>query len=142
MSESDLEEVVSIDAQSRLTPWSRGSFSQELKNALSHCFILKEANDPSVQTIGFLCFRIIGEESEILGLAVHPQYRRMGHGKQLMRFYLEYCSRSSVKSYSLETNASNQPAICLYRSFSYRVIGVRPRYYLGREDALLMARTA
>ena len=142
MRESDLDEVVAIDALSRLTPWSRRSFLEEMKNPLSYCFTLKRRNDPSDHTIGFLCFRIVGEESEVLALAVHPQHRRLGLGRQLMGFYIEFCSRRKVQVCYLETNASNQAAIDLYRSFSYRVIGVRPKYYREKEDALLMARRA
>jgi ribosomal-protein-alanine N-acetyltransferase len=59
-----------------------------------------------------------------------------------MGFHIEFCSRREVRAYYLETNASNQAAIDLYRSFSYRVIGVRPKYYREKEDALLMARRA
>ncbi len=142
MSESDLDEVVAIDAPSRPTPWSRQSFLEELKNPLSHCFTFKNEEDSVGHAIAFLCFRIVGEESEILALAVRPENRRMGFGRQLMRFYIEFCLRKKVKALYLETNASNQAAIGLYRSFSYHVIGVRPRYYAGREDALLMARRA
>ena len=142
MRASDLDEVVAIDALSRLTPWSRRSFLEEMKNPLSYCFVLKRRNDSSDHTIGFLCFRIVGEESEILALAVHSQHRRMGFGRQLMGFYVEFCSRRKVKAYYLETNASNRPAIDLYRSFLYQVIGVRPKFYRQKEDALLMARRA
>ena len=94
------------------------------------------------QNIGFLCFRIVGEESEILSLVIHPQYRGKGLGKQLMKFYIDFCSQREIKAFYLETGASNQAAICLYRSFSYHPIGIRPKYYQGKEDALLMARRA
>jgi [ribosomal protein S18]-alanine N-acetyltransferase len=142
MGEFDLDEVVQMDASSRPTPWSRQSFFQELQNPFSYCFTLKKEIDSHDRNIGFLCFRIVGEESEILSLAVHPQYRHLGLGKQLMGFYIGFCSRKNVKAYYLETNASNEAAISLYQSFSYHAIGRRPKYYQAKEDALLMMRRA
>jgi ribosomal-protein-alanine N-acetyltransferase len=142
MSEPDLDEVVQIDASSRPTPWSRQSFLQELKDPFSYCFTLKMEIDSRDQNIGFLCFRIVGQESEILALVIHPKFRGRGLSKQLMTFYIGFCSRREIKAFYLETAASNQAAIRLYRSFSYSPIGVRFKYYQGKEDALLMARRA
>ena len=142
MRESDLDEVVRMDASSRSTPWSRQSFQQELQNPFSYCFTLKMEIDSHDQDIGFLCFRIVEQESEILSLVIHPQFRGKGLGKQLMKFYIDFCSWRGIKAFYLETAASNQAAIRLYQSFSYYPIGLRPRYYQGKEDALLMARRA
>ena len=142
MRESDLDEVVQMDASSRPTPWSRQSFLQELQNPFSYCFTLKKDIESNDQNIGFLCFRIVEEESEILNLAIHPQYRQKGLGKQLMKFYIDFCSQREIKTFYLETGVSNQAAIRLYQSFSYHPIGIRPKYYQGKEDALLMVRRA
>ena len=142
MGESDLDEVVQMDASSRPTPWSRQSFFQELQNPFSYCFTLKKEIDSHDQNIGFLCFRIVGEESEILSLVIHPQYRQKGLGKQLMKFYIDFCSQREVKAFYLETGVSNQVAIYLYESFSYHPIAIKPKYYQGKEDALLMMRRA
>jgi ribosomal-protein-alanine N-acetyltransferase len=39
----------------------------------------------------------------------------------------------------LEVRVSNQAAASLYRSFGFREVGIRPRYYADNgEDALLM----
>jgi ribosomal-protein-alanine N-acetyltransferase len=34
--------------------------------------------------------------------------------------------------------ADNQPALALYARFGFAPVGVRPRYYPGGEDALIM----
>jgi ribosomal-protein-alanine N-acetyltransferase len=142
MRESDLDDVVQMDASSRPTPWSRQSFLHELQNPLSYCFTLKRDIESDGQNVGFLCFRIVGEESEILSLVIHPEFRLKGLGKQLMKFYIKFCSRREVKAFYLETGVSNQVAIGLYESFSYHPIAIRPKYYKGKEDALLMVRRA
>ncbi len=142
MGEDDLDEVLSIEAASRQTSWSRSSFVGEMENPVSRCLVLKEKREPGNQTLGFICFRVIGEESEIVNLGVHPLHRRRGIGRQLMRFYIDFCSERRVKSFSLETGISNEPAITLYRSFGYRIERIRSRFYRGKEDAVLMVRKA
>ncbi len=142
MEVSDLDEVVEVDASSRLTPWSRQSFLEELKSPFSYCFTLKRKRGSYVLAIGFICFRIVKEESELLILAVHPRYRQRGLGKKLLKFYFDFCSERKIKDFFLEAGVSNQPAIRLYQSFAYQPVGIRPKFYQGGEDALLMMRRA
>ncbi|HSB03882.1 MAG TPA: GNAT family N-acetyltransferase [Thermodesulfobacteriota bacterium] len=142
MEVSDLDTVVEMDASSRPTPWSKESFLKELQNPLSSCFTLKLKKEATEQVIGFICFRILGEESELLDLVIHSRYRRKGFGKHLMSFYSDFCHERKIKSFYLETGVSNGPAIRLYQSLAYQPIGKRPRFYHGREDALLMMRRA
>jgi ribosomal-protein-alanine N-acetyltransferase len=142
MEVSDLGEVIEIDVASRLTPWSRQSFLEELRNPFAYCFTLKRIRGPDDQAIGFICFRIVKEESELLILAIHPHYRQRGLGKKLMTFYVDFCSERKIKTFYLDVGVSNQPAIRLYQSFAYQPIGRRSKFYQGREDALLMMRRA
>jgi len=81
-------------------------------------------------------------ESELLNLAIHPDYRRKGFGRKLMGLYIDFCRQKKVETFYLETGVTNQPAIRLYQSFDYQPSGVRPRLYPGKEDALLMTRRA
>ena len=39
---------------------------------------------------------------------------------------------------TLEVRADNQPALALYTRFGFAPVGVRPHYYPGGEDALIM----
>lgn len=142
MEVSDLDEVVELDTSSRLTPWSRPSFLEELKNPFSYCYTLRRRRGSHDQIVGIICFRILDEESELLILAIHPQYRQQGLGRKLMKFYFDFCSRKKVETFYLEAGAFNQPAIRLYQSFAYQPIGKRPNYYQGKEDALLLLRRA
>jgi ribosomal-protein-alanine N-acetyltransferase len=137
-----LEGVLSIERSSSLTPWSKEMFIEELRNPLSHCFIHRVKRGEPHSILGFICFRNMGEESELLNIGVHPMHRRMGIGKQLMQFYMDFCSERQIKSFYLEVYASNPSAIRLYRWFSYQPVGTRKKFYQGRFDALIMAKTA
>ena len=140
MEESDLDEVLSIEASSRQMSWSRQSFVEEMKSPLSFCFLLRGESGAAERVLGFICFRVIGEESDLLNLAVHSQYRHMGLGKELMGFYIDFCRERQTKMFYLETGISNEAAIHLYQSFDYHPTGVRTKFFRGKEDALLMAR--
>jgi [ribosomal protein S18]-alanine N-acetyltransferase len=142
MEESDLDEVLSIEASSRQTSWSHHSFVEEIKSPLSFCFVLRGGNEPTERVFGFICFRVIGEESDLLNLAVLSQYRHMGLGKELMKFYVDFCRERKTKIFYLETGVSNGAAIHLYESFDYHPAGIRAKLFRGKEDALLMVRRA
>ncbi len=124
----DLDEVLSIEAASSQTPWSRNSFAEEIQNPFAHCFVMKGGNGSGQRVIGFICFRNVIEES----------YRRRGIGKKLMQFYIDFSRRRGIHTLYLEVNASNQSAIQLYQGFTYEVSGVRKKFYQGNFDALLM----
>ena len=140
MEPSDLDEVARIETFSSLTSWSLQAFLGELSNPLSFCFCLKWEKEGTDLVLRFICFRIVGEDSEILNLGIHPQCLQQGMGRSLVRFYLDFCRVRNVKTFYLETGVSNEAAIRLYQSYGYRPAGIRSRLYPGKEDALLMVR--
>lgn len=76
----------------------------------------------------------------IISIAVHPLYRRIGVGTELMRAVEERLRKQGIKKIYLEVRVSNRPAINLYKKLGYRIERVIPRYY-GDEDAYLMVKT-
>jgi len=140
MTPEDLDEVLAIEVSGSSTPWSRRMFSEEMQNPGSCCFVIRIEIELKQPVIGFICFRNIAEESELLNLAVHPHYRRLGVGRKLMQFYIDFSSQRGVKTFYLEANSSNERAIRLYQHFSYQSFGMRKKFYQKRFDALLMTK--
>jgi ribosomal-protein-alanine N-acetyltransferase len=138
MNIQDLDEVFSIETSASLTPWSKNMFVEEMRNRFDRCFVMRREDGCKQPVIGFICFRNIIEESELLNICVHPDYRQLGVGKRLMQFYVDFSSRRGIRTFYLEVNSSNQSAIHLYQSFSYQSSGMRKNFYQGRFDALLM----
>jgi len=134
----DLDEVLSIEDSASLQPWSRNMFAEEMRNPFTFCFVMREEDGSKLRLFGYICFRKMAEESELLNIGVHPQYRELGIGKKLMQFYIDFCSRMGIKEFYLEVNSSNQSAIHLYQCFSYQSCGMRKKFYQGKFDALLM----
>ena len=142
MTPQDLHEVLSIESSASLTPWSLNMFIEEMKNPFAYCFVMKREEGAKPSVIGFICFRNVTEESELLNIGVHPHYRQGGLGKKLMQFYIDFCDPLEIKKFYLEVNASNQAAIHLYQGFSYQSFGMRKKFYQGKFDALLMMKRA
>ena len=138
MDEKDLGEVVAIATSTTSNPWSINMFIDEMSNPLSYCFVVKTKGGSTYPLMGFICFRTIEDESELLNICVHPQYRQLGIGKKLMQFYIGLCSKIKIKTFFLEVDSSNQSAIHLYQLFSYQLMGIRKKFYRGQFDALLM----
>jgi len=140
METKDLDEVSDKEAFSSLNPWSKNMFTEEMKNPFAHCFVIEMKGILNPQVLGFICFRNIGDVSELLNICVHHQYRQMGIAKKLMEFYISFCKKMKTKTFYLEVNASNQRAVHLYQLFSYESLGMRKNFYQGGFDALLMVR--
>lgn len=137
---ADLDEVFSIEISDSRVSWSKKMFLEELQLPFAYCYVMRRADNSAQPVIGFICFRNMTEESELLKICVHPDYRQLGIGKTLMHFYIDLGRRSGVRTFHLEVDPSNHPAIHLYRSFAYEISGTRKRFYQGRFDALRMRR--
>jgi ribosomal-protein-alanine N-acetyltransferase len=136
----DLDEVCSIEVSQSLTPWSKNIFTEEMGNTFAYCFVIKRKDEVRQSVIGYLCFRNMADESELLNIGVHPDQQRVGIGKKLMQFYIDLSRQRGAKTFYLEVNPSNLSAIHLYQSFSYQSSGTRKRFYDGKFDALLMVK--
>jgi len=82
---------------------------------------------------GFLVTRQIApDEFEVLNMAVHPQYRRCGIGREMLR--------QAVRGgrWFLEVRESNLPAIRIYKSLGFESAGRRENYYSSPAEAAIV----
>ncbi|HAG51513.1 MAG TPA: ribosomal-protein-alanine N-acetyltransferase [Deltaproteobacteria bacterium] len=139
MTFASLEDVLTIERLSYLSPWSRSQFEKELQNPLSNKFIAKILHGRREVVAAFVIYWIVGEDAHILNIAVHPDFRRRGIATNLLCFTLDNLEEKRVKRVFLEVRRSNISAQRLYRCFGFREIGVREGYYGdNNEDAIVM----
>jgi len=91
---------------------------------------------------GYVLFRRLGDEAELLSIAVKPDFRGKGLGKALVKGMLDALRDGGPGSVFLEVECDNRPAIRLYEGFGFVRCGTRKGYYRsknGKEnDALIM----
>ena len=94
---------------------------------------------------GFSAARIAGPESELLLLAVDPQFRGRGIGRLLIDDWRAWAGEQGAEDYFLEMRADNG-AIHLYERTGFTECGRRPAYYRGHDgklrDAITMRQSA
>jgi len=87
------------------------------------------------QVVGFVVARAAAGECEILNLAVAPEARRQGVGRELLTNLL---SRHPGEFF-LEVRESNQAALRFYEFLGFRKITERLQYYANPvEPAIVM----
>ena len=88
---------------------------------------------------GYVGAESVLDSSDMMNLAVSPEYRRQGIGEALVNELVEHLREKDIVSLLLEVRASNTPAIALYEKLRFVQVGKRPRYYTNpREDALIL----
>lgn len=107
--------------------WSETDFS-DLKK--SGCEIVASDN-------GFIVWRTVGDETEIITIGVAPSARGGGIAMALLGLMEIELNKNNVKKIFLEVSAENAPARALYEKMEYKQIGVRKKYYDG-VDAVIM----
>lgn len=131
MGPADLRAAMRLDASALPKPWSEGIWRSELESPFGLYIALEEAG----RVVGQIGVRSVLDELHVTTIAVHPEYRRRGHARALVRAVLS--AYPEARLVHLEVRPSNATAIALYRSLGFRETGSRRRYY-GDEDALLM----
>lgn len=88
--------------------------------------------------VGYCSLSVMYENADILNIGVHPNYRKKGYAKMMMKHMLDIAKRERAQNVTLEVRVSNEPAICLYESFDFKKVAKRRQYYQDGEDAFLM----
>jgi len=138
MLEDDLDTILEIERASfSEEPWTRGMFQRELRIPFATSWIARQREAPG-RILGYVCWRRLGDEWEILNLAVHPDARQQGIGRGLVLDVIECAKREGGRKIHLEARDDNTNAISLYRSCEFLPTGLRRHYYGRDHHALLM----
>lgn len=137
----DVAGVLDVEKRSFTAPWSGAAFLSELlNNERAHYLVARQPlGGRKSRVAGYIGVWVIEDEGHITNVAVHPECRRQGLGRQLMLAVEDLCLRFGVKSMTLEVRVSNVGAQALYSELGFVASGVRPGYYRdNNEDALIM----
>ena len=135
MNDTHVPQVAQLEKLCFADPWSEKSIASELTNPLSYWLVAVEGDTVA----GYIGSQSVMGESDMMNVAVAPEYRRRGMGEALVLALAQGLKEQGNESLALEVRASNVPAIALYEKLGFAQVGRRPGYYRNpREDALIL----
>lgn len=135
MTAAHVSQIAELEKICFSAPWSEQSIAYELNNPLSLWLVAMDGD----AVAGYIGSQSVPPESDVMNVAVFPQYRRQGIGQMLVRSLAMELKTAGNTSLTLEVRASNDSAIALYEKLGFIQVGMRPNYYRNpREDALIL----
>ena len=135
MGERHVTQVAELEKLCFHDPWSEKSIAGELNNLLSLWVVAVEDD----RVVGYVGSQTVCGESDMMNIAVHPDYRRRGIARSLVEYLVRELANRGSECLTLEVRASNASAQALYEMLGFQQVGLRKNYYRNpREDALIL----
>ena len=115
--------------------WSEKSVASELTNALAFWLVAVDGG----RVAGYVGSQTVCDETDMMNVAVHPDFRRQGIGEKLVEQLVTELKSIGSHALMLEVRVSNAPAIGLYEKMGFLQVGLRKNYYRNpKEDAMIL----
>ena len=146
MESGDIAALTVLETQCFSDPWSEKMVADLLDSSWDEIWVLEgeimsdTAGESGPKNLmGYINFRFIAGEGELMRIAVLPSMRGRGYSRKLMDVMVKAASENNVSDITLEVRAGNVPAIGLYKSYGFVSEAVRKGYYHNpMEDADIM----
>lgn len=139
MTLSDVDEVLSIEQNAHVYPWTRGNFTDALASGYQ-CKVY----DADGLTLGYAVFMAAVDEAHLLNITIASQYQHKGLGMKLLHEIISTARSQQMLRLIIEVRPSNLAALALYCKAGFVELGRRRDYYPvadnQREDAIVMER--
>ena len=137
----DADAVANLHAKSFYRGWPRQDIEAYLLDPDTPTLV---ACDARRNIAGFAMLRILGDDVELMTIAVDRKYQGKGVGEALLKACFEDLMMTPARRMVLEVAADNPAAIRLYDKLGFKKLSERKGYY-ARPDgqpatALVMAR--
>lgn len=142
---SDLDDICIIERLSFPHPWSEPKFKL-CYHREPQLFLVAVMNE---RIIGYVIAQVVSSldpkefrfrrRGHLVNVAVHPDFRRKGIGKTLIKTINNCLQEKGSEDVFLEVRASNSMARIFYLSMDFKEKGRKFGYYLT-EDALIMVK--
>ena len=123
----DVQQVVAIERDIYLHPWTLGNFRDSLQAGYS-CWVM-ECEGPLV---GYGVLMVGVREAHLLNLSVARHWQRRGFGRRLLHHFIGLAQEYQAQRMFLEVRPSNLAARALYADSGFRQLDVRREYYPAR----------
>jgi len=121
--------------------WTPARVQHFISGAESSVVVARRTRRDDARRLAAFAIMHFGDEVAHLNLlAVAPDHRRQGLGRQLMEWLTATAVEAGVFRINLELRTHNAQARAFYESLGFDQLGVVQGYYQGREAALRMSR--
>ena len=135
MTAREIPQVAELEKICFSQPWSEKSVAGELENPLSLWLVAMDGD----RLAGYVGSQTVMDETDMMNLAVAPQFRRQGVAEALVNALTASLKELGSRCLTLEVRDSNEAARALYGKLGFTEIGRRRGYYRDpREDALIL----
>ena len=135
MTAREVPQVAELEKLCFAMPWSEKSVAGELENPLSLWLVAMEGDSLA----GYVGSQTVIDETDMMNLAVAPEFRRQGVGEALVNTLTASLKELGSRCLTLEVRDSNEAARALYGKLGFVEVGRRRGYYRDpREDALIL----
>lgn len=132
---SDIENIAYVERECFKDCWSVDLIRAMYQN--SYDFV--ELAEDGGKIAAYANLRILGDEAELMRIAVLKDRRQEGISKLLIKRIFRIGIEKEASIIRLEVRSENFPAISLYKKFRFIQNGIRKSYYSNpTEDAILM----
>jgi len=156
--ENDIQRILEIEQEAISPPWTHGALLSEMYKKDSYFVIAIDDSAPSTTdvddyssptvdkhrspaVVGFAILRSVGDDGELLQIAVDKAQKRGGVADLLMIATLEYARKNTLGSVFLEVRRGNAAAVGLYKKHGFTSMRIRKNYYSDPVgDAVVMVK--
>jgi [ribosomal protein S18]-alanine N-acetyltransferase len=131
----DMPEVLQTEQESFEYSWTEEDFLKCLRQR--NCIgMVAEHND---KVVGFMIYELHKAKLHVLNFAVHPSFRRIGVGRQMVTKLAGKLSSHRRTKVTLAVRETNLPAQLFFKALEFKAVRVLRGYYEDSgEDAFLM----
>jgi len=131
----DMPEVLAAEQASFEYAWTEEDFLRCLRQRNCIGMVAEQGE----KVVGFMIYELHKSKLHILNFAVHPGFRRIGVGSQMVAKLISKLSSHRRTRIPLAVRETNLPAQLFFRSQGFKAVRVLRAYYQDSgEDAFLM----
>src|SRR4051812_27901718 len=131
----DMPEVLQTEQESFEFAWTEEDFLRCLRQRNCIGMVAEQAD----KVVGFMIYELHKAKLHILNFAVHPGFRRLGIGRQMVAKLISKLSSHRRTRITLAVRETNLAAQLFFRAMEFKAVRVLRGYYEDTgEDAFLM----
>ena len=129
---NDIEQILEMSRASFAEPWPKSEFEKYLDGSF--------VAEGDGKIAGFIVGKVREGKGILKLVAVNPDFRGKGVGKELMEYIFQYFAENGAKEIMAHSRLHNKTGCSFLKSFGFEKTEMIKNYYRDGEDAYLMVK--